>query len=71
MSKAKLKSFGLVVLEEEISKQPGINSIVWLSVFILMRPEMKRSKLSKEKLRRKRAPGSGMGLSPAFKEINR
>ena len=37
---------------------------------------MKRSKLSKEKykmynLRRKGAPGSGMELSPVFKEIRR
>ena len=32
LPEAKLKSFGLMVLVEEISRQPGIDCVVWLLV---------------------------------------
>ena len=33
LPKAKLKSFGLILFAGEISKQPNIDSVVWLLVF--------------------------------------
>ena len=33
----KLKSYGLMVLVEEISKQPSIDSVMWLLVLTLMK----------------------------------
>ena len=32
LPEAKVKSFGLILLVEEISKQPSIDSVVWLLV---------------------------------------
>ena len=47
---AKVKRFRLIALTKEVSKQPGINSVVWLLKFTLMKSIlMKRSKLRKEK----------------------
>ena len=37
MPEAKLKSYGLVALAKEMSKQPSIDSVVWLLAFILMK----------------------------------
>ena len=35
LPEAKVKSFGLIMLAEEISKHPSIDSGVWLLVFML------------------------------------
>ena len=46
----KVKRFRLIALTKEVSKQPGINSVVWLLKFTLMKSIlMKRSKRRKEK----------------------
>lgn len=42
-----MKSFGLILLAEENSKQPRIDSAMWFVVVILMRFIMKRNKLSR------------------------
>lgn len=47
LPEAKLKSFGLMVLAEEIVKLYSIDSVMWLFLFTLRR--LKRNKLSKEK----------------------
>lgn len=75
LPEGKVKSFGLTPLAEEITRQPSIESVMWLLVFMLKRFMMKRGKLSRVNykmkiLRRKRAPGSRMELSPIFKKIN-
>ena len=50
LPEAKVKRFRLIALTKEVSKQPGINSVVWLLKFTLMKSIlMKRSKLRKEK----------------------
>ena len=73
----KVKRFRLLAMAKEISKQPSIDSILWLPVFTLTKNVLvKWSKLSKKKykmygLRTKGAPESGMELNPVFKEINR
>ena len=36
ISEAQLKSFGLIPFAKEISKQPGIDSVVWLLVVTLI-----------------------------------
>ena len=46
---AKLKSFTLMALAEEISRQPSIDSVVWLMYPLLCRSIRKRNKWSKEK----------------------
>ena len=72
-----MKRFRLIALKKVVSKQPGINSVVWLLKFTLMKSIlMKRSKLRKEKYKIyvssiKEAPGSEMELNLVFKEINR
>ena len=46
----KVKRFRLIALTKEVSKQPGINSVVWLLKFTLMKSILvKRKKLRKEK----------------------
>ena len=37
LPEAKVKSFGLIPLAEEISKQPSLDSAVWLLVLTLMK----------------------------------
>ena len=37
LPEAKLKSFGLILLAEEISKQPTFDSEVWLLVFTVIK----------------------------------
>ena len=37
LPEAKVKSFGLILLAEEISKQPSIDSVMWLLVLTLMK----------------------------------
>ena len=37
LPEAKMKSFGLIPLAEEISKQPSLDSAVWLQVLTLMK----------------------------------
>lgn len=63
LPEAKVKISGLMILAEEISKQSTIGSVLWLLVFILMNKTYI--------LGRKEALGSGMKLSPMFKNINR
>ena len=36
LPEAKLKSFGLIVFAEEISRQPSVDCVVWLLVASLM-----------------------------------
>ena len=49
ITEAKVKRFRLIALTKEVSKQPGINSVVWLLKFTLMKSIlMKRIKLRKE-----------------------
>ena len=50
LPEAKVKRFRLIALTKEVSKQPGINSVVWLLKFTLMKSIlMKSSKHRKEK----------------------
>ena len=37
LPEAKVKRFRLIALKKEVSKQPGINSVVWLLKFTLMK----------------------------------
>ena len=47
----KVKKFSLIALKQEVLKQPGVNSVVLLLKFTLMKSIlMKRSKLRKEKI---------------------
>jgi hypothetical protein len=61
-------------LAKDILRQPSTDYVVWLSVLTLMRFIVKRSKLYKKIdkmyiLRRKKAPGSAIKLSPGLKGI--
>lgn len=54
----KLKNYGLVALEKDISKQHSIDYVVWLLVFTLMqfyneKRQAEQGKLQMYKLRRK------------------
>ena len=50
LPEASVKRFRLIALKKEVSKQPGINSTVWLLKFTLQKNIlMKRSKRRKEK----------------------
>jgi hypothetical protein len=52
LPEAKMKRFILIALKKEVSKQPGINSVVLLLKIILMKNIlMKRSKAEKGKIR--------------------
>lgn len=48
LSEAKLKSFGLMVLTEDLSRQPSINCVMWLLVITPMLVYTKME-LNKEK----------------------
>jgi hypothetical protein len=69
LPEAKVKRFRLIALKKEVSKQPGINSVVWLLKFTHMKSIlMKRSKLGKEKYK---IHGSGIkGTSGRKMELN-
>ena len=72
LPEAKLKSFGLMALAEEISRQ-SIHSVSWLLMATLIQI-VKRNKLSKKKhkmysLKEKEAPGNILELSLGFKEV--
>lgn len=76
--KAKLKSFRLIVLAEEISRQHNIDSVGWILLVTLMQlyNEKEQAKQGKKlkrmyTLRRKRASESIMELSPVLKGIKR
>jgi hypothetical protein len=62
-------------LKREVSKQPGLNSVVWLLKFTLMKSIlMKNGKLRKEaykihSLSIEGGPGNEIELNPVFKEI--
>ena len=70
-----MRKLRLIALTKEVSKQPGVNSVVWSLKFTLMKSIlMKRSNLKKEKYKLygsniKGAAGSEMELNPVFKEI--
>ena len=75
LPEAKVKRLRLIALTKEVSKQPGINSVVWLLKYTLMNNMnkilMKRSKLRKEKYKIygssiKGVPGSRMELNLMF-----
>ena len=56
-----MKSFGLIPLAEEISKQPSIDSVVWLLVVTLMKiynekEQAEQGKLQNVKFEEKRNP---------------
>ena len=75
LPEAKVKRFRLILLAKEISRQPSLDSVVWLLLVTLTQIYNKKEQGELEKykmynLRRKGAPGSGMELSPVFKEIN-
>ena len=69
---AKVKRFRLIALKREVSKQPTINSVVWLLKFVVMKSVlMKRKKMRKENYktygsRINSAPGSCMELNLMF-----
>ena len=72
----KMKRFRLIALKKEVSKQPGVNSVVWLLKLTLVKNIlMKRSKLRKERykiygLSIKGTPGSEIELNSVFKILN-
>ena len=68
-----MKSFVLILLAEEISKQPSIDSVVCFLVFTLMNicNEKEHAEQRKIQNREKRHHRSRMKLNPVFKEINR
>ena len=45
LPEAKVKRFRLIALTKEVSKQPGINSVVWLKFTLMNSVLMKRRKL--------------------------
>lgn len=71
LPEAKARRFRFALIKE-VSKQPGINSVVWLLKFTLMKNIlMKTSKLRKEKYKIygssiNGATGSRMKLNPVF-----
>ena len=71
LPEAKVKSFGLIPLEEEISKQPGIDSVIWLLVITLMEIYNEKKKAVQGKIfRRKRTSESRMeSCVPGDKQI--
>lgn len=71
LSEAKVKCFRLIPLVEEISKQPRIDSVMWLLVVILMKTYNKKERNEHFKMynARRRAPGSEAELSLVFKKI--
>jgi hypothetical protein len=77
LPEAKVKSFRLIVLTKEVSKQPRMNSVVWLLKFRLVKDMlMKRSNLRKEKYKtyvssNQGTQGHEIELNPMFKKINR
>lgn len=69
----RLKSFGLFVLAEDISKEPSMYSAEWLLVFTLIQSynESKSSRQGEmENVQFKKGTGSRMELSPVFKQTN-
>jgi hypothetical protein len=76
LPEAKVKRL-FICFDKGSLKQPGINSVVWLLKFTLMKSVfMKSSELRKENTKmygtkNKEAPGSRLELNPLLKEINR
>jgi hypothetical protein len=53
LPEVKVKRFILMALKKGVSKQPGINSVVWFLKFpFMMCVLMKRSKLEKKKVQK-------------------
>jgi hypothetical protein len=76
LPEAKVKRFRFIALTKEVSKQSGINSIVWLLKSSFMKSVlMKRSKLRKEKYKIcdssiKGVPGIEMELNLCSRILN-
>ena len=71
-----MKSFRLIPLGEEISKQPNIDSVMWLLVVTVTKvynekKQAQQGQLHNVKFKEKGVPRCRMILSPVFKEINR
>ena len=49
LPEAKVKSFGLILLAEEISKQPSIDSVMWFLVVTLMKIYNKKEQVQQSK----------------------
>ena len=62
LPKHKVKSLGLISLTEEISKQPSIDSMLWLLVFTLIKTYNEKEQAEQIKVQmyrlRKGAPGN-------------
>jgi hypothetical protein len=58
-----------MVLAEEISTQPSVDSVMWLSVVTMKRSKVDKRKYKVSGLRRKGPPGNVMEPSPVSKEI--
>jgi hypothetical protein len=76
MPEGKLKSFGLVALAGEISKQTNIDYIMWLIMFTLTKiynekKQVEQGKIQNFQFKEKCPPGSVIELNTVFKEINR
>ena len=76
LTEAKVKSFRLILVTKEISKQPSIDPVVWCLVLTVMKinnenQQAEQGKYKMHNLRRMGAEKSGMVLSPVFKERNR
>ena len=74
LPEAKVKTFTLIELTKEISRQFSMDSVPWLT--LMKSVLIKGSKLRKEKCkayasRVKGAPGNRAELNPVLKEINR
>ena len=56
---AKVKSFGLISLAEEISKQPSIDSVVWLLVVTLMKIYNEKEQVGQMKIQNEQIEKKG------------
>ena len=68
-----MKRFGLILLAEEISKQPGIDSVVWLLVLTQMEVYNEKEQAEKIKIQTVQiengVPRSGTEQNPVFKNL--
>ena len=70
LPEAKEKRLGLIPLSEEISKQPRIDSIVWLLVVTVMNI-YNEEKQENIKFEEKKNGVKGNGVKSSFKEIKK
>ena len=74
LSVATLKSFEIMELAEEISRQPSIDSVMWLLVVTLMqiyndKEQAEQGKIQNVQIEKKRSNRCIKKLSPVLKEI--